>query len=77
MMGEHGGGGGKMLWHWTWSIFLVLLIPCIFLNHRVRSSAGDARTRSGSFDAHGTFVEALVNGVMWAAVLTAVLGFVV
>jgi hypothetical protein len=26
---------------------------------------------------NGTFVEALVNGVMWAAVLTALLGFVV
>jgi hypothetical protein len=56
-----------------WSIFLVLLIPCIFLHHRVRSSAGDARARTGSFDAHGTFVEALVNGVMWAAALTAIL----
>jgi hypothetical protein len=55
----------------------VLLIPCIFLHHRVRSSAGDAGWGAGSFNADGTFVESLVNGVMWAAALTAILGFVV
>jgi hypothetical protein len=52
--------------------------PCIFLHHRLRSSAGDAAARTGPLGSwNGTFVEALVNGVMWAAVLTALLGFVV
>jgi hypothetical protein len=71
-------GGDKMGWSWTWSIFLALLIPCIFLHHRLRSSAGDAAARTGPLESwNGTFVEALVNGVMWAAVLTAILGFVI
>src|SRR5262245_13515679 len=76
-IGERRRAGGKMLWHWTWSIFLLLLIPCIFLNHRLRSSAGEPGVRTGSLDADGTFVEALVNGALWAAALTALLGFVV
>jgi hypothetical protein len=66
-----------MGWSWSWLIFLALLIPCIFLHHRLRSSAGDAAARAGTLGTDGTLVEALVNGIMWAAVITAILGFVV
>ena len=70
-----------MSWHWSWWVFVSVLIPCILLGHALRDHFSHAEVpRLGSEaerDRSAAFVAALINGALWAVGLTVILGFLV
>jgi hypothetical protein len=69
-----------MSWAWEWWIFLPVLIPCIILSYALISYAEVPRLGTEAewqVGKSAAFVAALIYGILWAAGLTTVLGFLV
>jgi hypothetical protein len=70
-----------MSWSWAWWIFVPVLICCVILNNVLNREFSHASPRIGDAereaDRAAAFVSAIINGALWAAILTAALGFLV
>ena len=72
-----------MSWSWAWWVFVPVLISCIILDHALRGHFNHAEVprleseAQRQADRSAAFVAALINGALWSAALTAVLGFFV
>jgi hypothetical protein len=66
---------------WSWAIFFVVLIPCIIADQFLRGAMNAQNVAKHGPEADyknapaAAFTASILTGAVWAAILTAVIGF--